>query len=248
MNASHELALVVVPTYNEAENIPLLVPQILAAGNSVHVLVVDDNSPDGTGALADQLAGREDRAHVLHRSGKLGLGSAYRSGFDYALQNGFARIITMDADFSHPPERIPAMLAAIELQACDLAIGSRYVPGGQVVGSPQMRRFISRGANLLATRTLGLHARDCTAGFRCYRRQVLESINYHQVFSNGYSFLIELLYRCQQAGFIVAEIPITFCDRTLGASKISRKEILGAFVTLARLNQDRISRGLHALG
>ncbi len=146
----------------------------------------------------------------------------------------------MDADFSHPPERIAALLAAIEVQGCDLVIGSRYMPGGQVVGSPRMRRLISRGANSLAKLTLGLRAGDCTAGFRCYRRQVLETIDYHEVRSNGYSFLIEMLYRCQQAGFAVAEIPITFRDRLLGTSKISKKEILGAFVTLARLGRERL--------
>lgn len=234
-------ALVIVPTYNEAENIPLLIPQILAVGECIHVLVVDDNSPDGTGLLADQLAHQENRIHVLHRSGKLGLGSAYRSGFDYALQNCFAQIVTMDADFSHPPDRISALLASTHLQSFDLAIGSRYVPGGQVMDSPQMRRFISRVANLLATRTLGLKAQDCTAGFRCYRRHVLETIDFHGVRSNGYSFLIEMLYRCHQAGFTVAEVPITFRDRAMGASKISRKEILGAFITLARLNRDQLS-------
>lgn len=244
MTVEQGSVLVIVPTYNEAENIVLLAPKILAAGANVHVLVVDDNSPDGTGALADRLSGQEARIHVLHRTGKLGLGSAYRSGFDIALRDGFDRVITMDADFSHPPERIAAMLEAIERQGCDLVIGSRYMPGGQVVGSPQMRRFISRGANSLAKLTLGLRAGDCTAGFRCYRQQVLEAINYHEVRSNGYSFLIEMLYRCQQAGFSVAEIPITFRDRMLGTSKISRKEILGAFVTLARLNQERLSSRL----
>jgi glycosyltransferase involved in cell wall biosynthesis len=234
------LSLVIVPTYNEADNIAALAPRILANGDDVHLLVVDDNSPDGTGALADQLANREARVHVLHRPGKLGLGSAYRSGFDYALANGFERVITMDADFSHPPERIAAIIEAAEVQPVDLVIGSRYAPGGEVVDSPQARRFISRGANLLATRTLGLRARDCTAGFRCYRRRVLETVDFHEVRSNGYSCLIEMLYRCQQAGFVVAEVPITFRDRAKGASKISRREILGAFVTLARLNKERL--------
>lgn len=234
----------IVPTYNEAENIPLLAPKILANGPEVHLLIVDDNSPDGTGALADGLAARNARVRVLHRAGKLGLGSAYRSGFDHALGHGFQHIITMDADFSHPPEQISALLAALDRDPCDLAIGSRYVPGGRVVGSPLMRRFISRGANFLATCTLGLQAHDSTAGFRCYRRQVLETVNYHQVRSNGYSFLIEMLYRCQRAGFTVAEVPITFQDRALGASKISRTEIFGAFITLARLYRDRLATRL----
>ncbi len=245
MTVEQGAALVIVPTFNEAENIALLAPKVLAAGPNVHLLVVDDNSPDGTGKLAERLAGQEPRIHVLHRAGKLGLGSAYRSGFDFALREGFDRVITMDADFSHPPERIPALLAAVEREGCDLAIGSRYVPGGQVVDSPRMRRFISRGANWLAKLTLGLAAGDCTAGYRCYRGQALETINYHAVRSNGYSFLIEMLYRCQQAGFSVTEVPITFRDRMLGSSKISRKEILGAFVTLARLNRERLASRLH---
>ena len=225
--------LVIVPTYNEIENIELLVQRILAAHDRVQVLVVDDNSPDGTGARADALSAEEPSLHVLHRQGKLGLGSAYCSGFDYALRAGYDRVFTMDADFSHPPESIPAMIEKAE--SCDLVIGSRYVAGGAVVGSPWARRLISRGANLLATRLLGLRAGDCTAGFRCYRRQLLEQVGYHDVKSSGYSFLIEMLYLCQRAGYSVAEVPITFRDRAMGRSKISQTEIRRALLTVLRL-------------
>jgi dolichol-phosphate mannosyltransferase len=226
-------ALVIVPTYNEIENIDRLAQRILAAHERTQVLIVDDNSPDGTGARAGALSEAEPRLHVLHRPAKLGLGSAYCSGFDYALGAGYDRVFTMDADFSHPPESIPAMIE--EAESCDLVIGSRYAPGASVVGSPRTRRLISRGANLLATRLLGLRARDCTAGFRCYRRQLLEQIGYRNVKSSGYSFLIEMLYYCQQAGYSVAEVPITFRDRAMGRSKISQAEIRRALFTVLRL-------------
>jgi dolichol-phosphate mannosyltransferase len=235
-------ALVIVPTYNEIENISRLVERILAAHERVEVLVVDDNSTDGTGSRADAMSDSQPRLHVLHRTGKLGLGSAYRSGFDYALRAGYDRVFTMDADFSHPPESIPAMLQKAD--AYDLVIGSRYVPGGAVIDSPKGRRLISYGANLLATRLLGLRARDCTAGFRCYRRQLLERVGYHNVKSNGYSFLIEMLFQCQRAGYTVAEVPITFRDRALGRSKISQAEIRLALLTVLRLAALRLAPSL----
>ena len=231
-----DTTLVIIPTYNEVDNIKPLVTKVLNLGLNLHVLIVDDNSPDGTGKMAERLASEDSAVKVLHRSGKLGLGTAYSSGFRCALEQGYNHIVTMDADFSHPPDRIPALVA--EARRYDVVIGSRYVPGGRVIGSPRLRRFISRGANFLATRLLRLQARDCTAGFRCYRRAVLESIDFESILSTGYSFLIEMTYRCQRAGFTVGEVPITFRDRVRGQSKITRTEIVRAFYTLIRLRMD----------
>jgi glycosyltransferase involved in cell wall biosynthesis len=227
-------ALVIIPTYNEADNLRELVAAILDLDIGVQILVVDDNSPDGTGQLAEQLSRSWPEAvRVLHRPGKLGLGTAYCAGFEFGLDRAYRYFVTMDADFSHPPARLPALLAAAS--ANDVVIGSRYVPGGQVVGSPFKRRLLSRGANLLAAFLLHLPARDCTAGFRCYRRHVLETVDFRGILSEGYSFLIEMLYHCQQAGFTICEVPITFRDRARGRSKISRIEIFKAFHTLLRL-------------
>lgn len=227
-------AIVIVPTYNERENLAKLVSRLRALPGNVHVLIVDDNSPDGTGAIADAIAAGDESVHVLHREGKLGLGTAYRAGFHYGLAHGFQYICTMDADFSHSPESLPALLDKAA-SGSDLVIGSRYVPGGAVVGSPRLRKFISYAANWLAHTLLGVEARDCTAGFRCYRRQVLETIDLDSIFSSGYSFLIEMAFHCQRAGFQIGEVPITFVNRTEGASKINRREIYKAFYTLLRL-------------
>jgi glycosyltransferase involved in cell wall biosynthesis len=227
-------AIVIVPTYNERENLAKLLLHLRAMPGNVHVLVVDDNSPDGTGAIADAVAACDESVHVLHREGKLGLGTAYRAGFQYGLAHGFQYICTMDADFSHSPESLPLLIDKAA-GGYDLVIGSRYVPGGAVVGSPALRKFISYAANWLAHTLLGVEARDCTAGFRCYRRTVLESIELDRIFSSGYSFLIEMAFHCQHAGFRIGEVPITFVNRTEGASKINRREILKAFYTLVRL-------------
>lgn len=237
---------VVLPTYNEAENIVRLVPELIALGPGLRVAVVDDNSPDGTGRLADELAARyPGQVLVVHRPGKLGLGSAYIAGFRHALSQGAAWVLTMDADFSHQPRYIPAMLA--RAAEADLVIGARYVPGGGAVDSPFSRRLLSRGANLVAHVALGLHARDVTAGFRLYRRAVLESIPLDLIFSSGYSFLIEMLYLVERKGWRVAEVPIHFYDRALGQSKISRAEVRRALYTVARLGwrrlRDRARRG-----
>ena len=235
--------MVVVPTYNELENIQRLVPQLLdldlGKGASLTVCVVDDNSPDGTGAYADQLAAANARVAVVHRKSKLGLGTAYVAGMRYGLAQGSDAILTMDADFSHHPRYIPSMVAA--LPEADLVIGSRYVPGGQVL-YPLSRRLLSRGANMFARFTLGLKANDCTAGFRLYRRRVLESIPLEQIFSNGYSFLIEMFFEVQRRGWRVAEVPILFEDRRYGQSKISRNEILKAVYTCSRLLARRLTR------
>jgi dolichol-phosphate mannosyltransferase len=228
----------IIPTYNERENIVLLVPELLALPVGLHVIVVDDNSPDSTGLIVDEMSAREPRVSVVHRPGKLGLGTAYVAGFKAALAGGADRILTMDADYSHHPRYIPAMLE--RSQAADLVIGSRYVRGGGAVDSPFMRRLLSYGANAFAKVMLGLKAMDCTAGFRCYRREVLESIDLDSILSNGYSFLIEMLFQVQRRGWTVAEVPIQFMDRRLGASKISRSEISRALCTVLRLSVTRI--------
>ena len=234
-------ATVIVPTYNERDNIRQLVDLILAQPTPVDVLIVDDNSPDGTGELADQLAAQRDgRVAVIHRPGKLGLGTAYIAGFKQALAAGAERIITMDADFSHHPRYIPDLLGR-SVQA-DLVIGSRYVPGGGTRFCSLKRRLLSRGANLFARLMLGLQAHDCTAGFRCYRREVLQSIDLDAIFSDGYSFLIEMIYKVQRKGWRVAEVPIIFEDRRHGLSKISRVEIVKALYTVLRLAPHRFIR------
>lgn len=231
--------VVVLPTFNEVENIERLVPQLLALPHGLRVLVVDDHSPDGTGALADRLAAEKpERVGVIHRAGKLGLGTAYLAGFRRALAQGAGAVLTMDADFSHHPSHIPALVAA--LATADLVIGSRYVRGGRAVDSPPLRRALSRGANAVAHLALNLHARDVTAGFRLYRRAVLESLPLDRVFSSGYSFLIELLYLVERRGWRVAEVPIQFRDRTMGESKISRAEVYRALYTVARLSYRRL--------
>ncbi|MGC8828044.1 MAG: polyprenol monophosphomannose synthase [Anaerolineae bacterium] len=232
---------VILPTYNERENLPPIAGEILAQEQVDHLIVVDDNSPDGTGELADELAEKDPRIVVVHRPGKQGLGRAYVAGFRRAMELGADVIITMDADFSHHPRYIPAMLAKLDMP-CDIVIGSRYVPGGGTRHWGLERQFLSAGANMVARLSLGLRAHDCTAGFRAYRRHVLESIPLDNIRSNGYSFLVEMLYRCQQAGFRVGEVPIIFEDRQRGESKISREEIYKAMLTVFRLALDRLAR------
>lgn len=226
--------LVVIPTYNERENLPELIGRLRALPGDVHVIIVDDQSPDGTGAIADQFAAADEGVHVIHRSGKLGLGTAYRAGFDFGLARAYRYICTMDADFSHAPEQLPELLDKAAA-GDDLVVGSRYVPGGSVVGWPYLRKLISFTANRLAHFFLGITTRDCTAGFRCYRRVVLETIPLETIFSGGYSFLMEVAFLCEQAGFRIGEVPITFVNRTRGASKISKIEIYKAVYTLVRL-------------
>lgn len=226
-------ALVIVPTYNEAENIERLVAEILAQNGPFDVLVVDDNSPDGTGRLVDALAAQDARVHALHRPAKLGLGTAYLAGFRFALERGYAYALTMDADFSHNPRYLPALLGLMERY--DVAIGSRYVPGGGATGCSWGRVLLSRGANALARWMLGLEVHDCTAGFRCYRAEVLRTIGLESIFSDGYSFLVEMVTRCARRNFTIGELPILFENRRLGASKISRREIYKSIYTLFRL-------------
>lgn len=230
---------IILPTYNERENLEPLVGRLLALDLDLEVIVVDDGSPDGTGELADALARHDARVHVIHRAGKLGLGTAYIAGFKYALAHGAERIVTMDADFSHHPRYVPAVVALTERY--DVGIGSRYVPGGGVSETwGTHRRWLSRGANLFARTLLGLKAHDCTAGFRCYRHEVLQSIELDRIFSNGYSFLIELMFRCQQLGYTFGETPILFENRRQGKSKISQAEIYKAMLTVLRLGISRL--------
>lgn len=236
---------VIVPTYNERENIESLVLQVLALPLDASVIIVDDNSPDGTGIIADQLA-EEHRARleVVHRSGKLGLGTAHIAGFRQALNKDVDLICTMDADFSHDPAYIPDMVERI-YQGHDLVIGSRYVTGGGTNGCTTSRRLLSWVANFFARATLGLQAHDATAGFRCYRREVLEEVDLDAIRADGYSFLVEMLYRVQRMGWQVGETPILFRNRRQGVSKISRDEIVKAVWTVIRLAGTRfVSRGV----
>jgi dolichol-phosphate mannosyltransferase len=199
---------------------------ILAATPEVDVLVIDDGSPDGTGQLADELAAREPRVHVLHREKKEGLGKAYLAGFAWALARDYALVLEMDADFSHDPKYLPAMLA--KAGEADLVLGSRYVPGGGTVNWGIGRKILSRGGSLYARTILGVRVRDLTGGFKCFRREVLEAIELPSVACSGYAFQIELTYRAIRRGFRVAEIPIVFADRRVGQSKMSRRIVLEA--------------------
>lgn len=212
-------ALIVAPTYDERDNLPRLVAAIHAAVPGAHVLVVDDASPDGTGALADELAGVDDRVHVLHRAGKLGLGTAYLDGFRWGLERGYPLLCQMDADGSHQPRHLPAMLAAAE--HADVVLGSRYVPGGGTRDWPRRRRWTSRGGNWYARTVLGLPYRDLTGGYKCFRREVLAALDLGAVRSVGYAFQIELTWLAARAGYRICEVPIVFPDRAAGRSKMS---------------------------
>jgi len=228
---------VIIPTYNERENIDSLVEEIIELGLGSQVIIVDDNSPDGTAALADALAVRYPAVQVIHRPRKLGLGTAHMAGMVQALDQGAKYILTMDADFSHHPRYIPDLLAM--LLEYDMVIGSRYVQGGGTRYCTASRRALSRGANRFARSMLKLEAGDATAGFRAYRRVVLESIALDEIVSDGYSFLIEMLYRCQQQGWRVGEVPIIFENRQRGASKISKTEIFKAMLTVLLLSLEQ---------
>ena len=229
---------VIIPTYNEKGNIIDLVDKILALPLDIRVLIVDDNSPDGTGEIAGELAKQIDEVGVIHRPAKLGLGTAYIAGFKRGLAEGAERLITMDADFSHNPLYIPDLVALADHY--HITIGSRYIPDGGVQNWGLQRRFLSWGANAFARTALSLKAHDCTAGFRCYHRDVLLSIELDKIFSSGYSFLVEMLFKCQRRGFTVGEIPIVFANRTRGRSKISQREIYKAMYTVIRLALSRL--------
>lgn len=218
--------LVCLPTYNERENLRPMVAAILASVPEIHVLVVDDNSPDGTGKIADELAAADGRVHVLHRAAKEGLGKAYLAAFSWALARDYGLVLEMDCDFSHDPKYLPAMLA--EAQESDLVLGSRYVDGGGTVNWGVGRKVMSRGGSLYARTILGLSVRDLTGGFKCFRREVLEAIELSTVECSGYAFQIELTWRAVRKGFRVRELPIVFEDRRVGHSKMSRRILLEA--------------------
>jgi len=225
--------IVVLPTYNERENIGEVLGRILALGGDWNVLVVDDASPDGTGALADEWASRDPRVHVLHRAGKMGLGTAYRDGLARALETGCEFVCTMDCDLSHDPSVLPRLRDLARVHGA--AHGSRYVEGGRTEGWTAARRLNSALANWLTRLVLCVPVRDCTSGFRCYRGDVLRSLEPATLTARGYAVLEELLYRSKRVGVVPAEVPITFSNRTRGRSKISPAEVLGALALLLRL-------------
>ncbi|MFJ3966450.1 polyprenol monophosphomannose synthase [Streptomyces sp. NPDC090036] len=219
-------ALVIIPTYNEAENIGLIVGRVRAAVPEAHILVADDNSPDGTGKLADELAIGDDHVHVLHRKGKEGLGAAYLAGFLWALDAGYGVIVEMDADGSHQPEELPRLLTA--LAGADLVLGSRWVPGGRVVNWPKSREFLSRGGSTYSRLMLNVPIRDVTGGYRAFRRETLEGLGLDEVASAGYCFQVDLARRAVKKGFRVVEVPITFVEREFGDSKMSKDIVVEA--------------------
>lgn len=225
-SAETSRCLVVIPTYNERENLSALVGEVLGRNEAMDVLVVDDNSPDGTGRIADGMAEEDPRVRVIHRGGKLGLGSAYIEGFKYALKEGYDCIFEMDADFSHNPEYIDDFLEAAE--ESHVVIGSRYLHGVNVVNWPMLRLIISYCAGIYTRLITGLPIRDPTSGFKCFRREALEAINLDRIYSDGYSFQIEMNYWCWRKGFRIQEVPIIFIDRNSGASKMNRRIIVEA--------------------
>lgn len=227
------LAFVIIPTYNERENIERLTAAILAVDKSLRVLIVDDNSPDGTGELADRLAASDARINVLHRPSKQGLGSAYREGFRRAMELGADYLIEMDADFSHDPAVLPLFLEKIK--DCDLVIGSRYLNGISVVNWPIRRLILSYGANAYTRFVTGLRIMDCTSGFKCFRRALIEGIDLSSIRSDGYSFQIEMHFRSVEAGARVCEVPIIFIDRRAGHSKMSRRIVYEAIFMVWKL-------------
>jgi dolichol-phosphate mannosyltransferase len=226
-------ALIIIPTYNERENLVELLDRIFGLGLPVEVLIVDDNSPDGTGALADELAAADPRLHVMHRSGKLGLGSAYVAGFKYALARDYDAVFEMDADFSHNPESLPEFLR--EIETADVVLGSRYLYGVTVVNWPLSRLILSYSANVYSRVITGVPVKDLTGGFKCIRREVLEAIDLDGVRSDGYGFQIEVNFKAWRKGFRFREIPILFVDRRAGVSKMSRRIVWEAAWMVWRL-------------
>ncbi|WP_237222749.1 polyprenol monophosphomannose synthase [Rothia nasimurium] len=225
--------LTVIPTYNEKENLPIVVERLRAAVPDCDILVVDDNSPDGTGQLADSMAAEDSYINVLHRTVKDGLGGAYLAGFDWGLEAGYDVLVEMDADCSHQPEQLPLLLQAIEGGA-DLAIGSRYVPGGKTKNWPLHRQILSRGANLYTRLILGTKVKDITAGYRAYRREALQKLNLEGIDSKGYVFQVDLAWRSEQAGLKIVEVPITFVEREIGSSKMDGNIIVDSMTKVTR--------------
>lgn len=226
--------LCIIPTYNERENLPRLVPDLLGRVSGLEVLVVDDGSPDGTADVAGELAEATGRVQVLRRARKMGLGSAYVTGFGYALEHGYDYVIQMDADLSHRPKDLPRLLATAR-EGAGVVVGSRYVPGGRVEDWSIVRRLVSKGGSFYARILLGLPIRDCTSGFKCFRREALESTYFTNLESNGYGFQVEMNHLCHRAGFRIVEVPIVFPDRTAGRSKMSRRIFLEAATLVWKL-------------
>lgn len=224
--------LVIIPTYNESESLPGVITRLRSSVPEAHILVADDNSPDGTGELADRLAQEDPHVHVLHRAGKEGLGKAYLAGFAWGLDRDYDVLVEMDADGSHRPEELSRLLDGIE--HADVVLGSRWVPGGAVVNWPLSRRVLSQGGSLYTRVALGIPTRDATGGYRAYRASALRSLDLATVDSNGYCFQIDLLWRALQRGLVVQEVPITFVEREAGTSKMSGRIVREALVNVAR--------------
>lgn len=224
--------LVIIPTYNESESLPGVIERLRRAVPDADVLIADDNSPDGTGLLADDLATRDSHIHVLHRAGKEGLGKAYLAGFAWGLERGYDVLVEMDADGSHRPEELPRLLA--QMPHADVVLGSRWVPGGSVVNWPASRRLLSQGGSLYTRLALGIPTRDATGGYRAYRASALASLDLATVESNGYCFQIDLLWRALQRGLVVREVPITFVEREAGTSKMSNRIVREALLNVTR--------------
>lgn len=233
--------LVIIPTFNELESLPVILDRVRQSVPEAHVLVADDNSPDGTGRLADEFADRDSNIHVMHRLGKEGLGAAYLAGFAWALQEGYDVVVEMDADGSHQPEQLPRLLEA--LRDADLVLGSRWVEGGGTVNWPKSRQFLSKGGSFYTRVLLGIPLRDVTGGYRAFRADALRKLDLHEVASQGYCFQVDLAWRASQRNLKVVEVPITFVERTAGSSKMSQKIVVEALwrVTVWGFD-DRITR------
>lgn len=236
-------ALVILPTYNEIGNLAPMVEAIVSQGPAFDTLVIDDGSPDGTGLLAEDLKDTyPGRVEVIHRQGKLGLATAYLTGFRFGMQRGYEYLFEMDADFSHNPDYLPQFIETMQRLGADLVLGSRYISGGGATHWPWYRKLISRGGSLYASRMLGVDVHDLTGGFKCFRRSVLEAINLESIVSSGYGFQIEMTYRALEAGFKVAEMPIIFEERREGQSKMSPAIFLEAFWMVAKMRAERVAK------
>ena len=241
--ADSQRSLVVLPTYNEKENVAAIVTAILGQSDDFDVLVVDDNSPDGTGHIVDRLAETEPRVHAMHRAEKRGLGTAYIAGFEWALARDYAYVFEMDADFSHDPADLVRLRAPLIGGRADAAVGSRWVPGGGTRNWSFLRKFISRGGSFYSRVILGVPVQDLTSGFKCFDRHVLEHLDLHTVRSNGYAFQVEMNYRCFLRGFRVAEVPIVFVDRRVGKSKMGSHIVTEAMLVVMRLRLQALLDG-----
>lgn len=238
MSMNQTKSLVIIPTFNEMENIPKLIPKVLSQDESIDILIVDDNSPDGTANYVEDLSIKNNRVHLIKRVGKMGLGTAYIAGFKYALENNYDYIFEMDADFSHDPNEIKNFLEAIKQN--DLVLGSRYINGVRVLNWPMRRLLLSFFASVYTKVITGMPVRDATGGFKCFRRKVLEAIDLDKIKSNGYSFQIEMTFKAYAKGFKIQEIPIVFVDRVKGTSKMSKKIVLEAVTMVWKLRLQNI--------